>query len=353
MRWPTSSARGEVRDEVLSRHSLTVPEVRMTPDLKLATVFVIAARRRRRRGRRRSSIWNKHKRYLRGELAQRVSLKFMPELQLQGRHLVRKRRAGSTSCSPRRKSPATSTTKQMASEADNGAAAQGPARQWLADPRQAARHDLDQAVDQGASGSIRPPRPGHAGTLDPLATGVLPIALGEATKTVPVRGRRREDLPLHRALRRRDRHRRRGGRGRRDERDAASTRRRSRPMLPSFTGEISRCRRASRRIKIDGERAYDLARDGEDFELAAAHRSRSTALASSTCPDADHCRVRSRMRQGHLCSRARPRSRPRARRARPRGSAAAHPGRARSARTRRDHALPRSRRWLKAVRARF
>ncbi len=38
---------------------------------------------------------------------------------------------------------------------------------------------------------------GHAGTLDPLATGILPIALGEATKTVPVIAGRTEGLSLH------------------------------------------------------------------------------------------------------------------------------------------------------------
>ena len=46
---------------------------------------------------------------------------------------------------------------------------------------------------------------GHAGTLDPLATGVLPIALGEATKTVPFAVEGLKTVSLHRALRRRDR----------------------------------------------------------------------------------------------------------------------------------------------------
>ncbi|HKA66221.1 MAG TPA: 30S ribosome-binding factor RbfA [Methyloceanibacter sp.] len=70
--------RGEIIDEVLDQYSLTVPEVRMTPDLKLATVFVLplggegaedAVKR-----------LDKHKRFLRGELARRLSLKFMPEI---------------------------------------------------------------------------------------------------------------------------------------------------------------------------------------------------------------------------------------------------------------------------------
>ena len=57
-------SRGEIVDEVLDRHSLTVPEVRMTPDLKLATVYVMPLGGGRPRPKRRSSISNKHKRYL-------------------------------------------------------------------------------------------------------------------------------------------------------------------------------------------------------------------------------------------------------------------------------------------------
>jgi ribosome-binding factor A len=71
-------SRGEIVDEVLSRHSLTVPEVRMTPDLKLATVFVMPLG-----GGEAGEVVDhleKHKRFLRGELARRVRLKFMPDL---------------------------------------------------------------------------------------------------------------------------------------------------------------------------------------------------------------------------------------------------------------------------------
>ena len=70
--------RGEIVDEVLSRHSLTVPEVRMTPDLKLATVYVLPLG-----GEDADEAvehLNKHKRFLRGEVAKRISMKFMPEL---------------------------------------------------------------------------------------------------------------------------------------------------------------------------------------------------------------------------------------------------------------------------------
>jgi ribosome-binding factor A len=71
-------ARGEIVDDVLNQYSLTVSEVRMTPDLKLATAYVLPLG-----GEGAEDLvkhLEKHKRFLRGELAHRVSLKFMPEL---------------------------------------------------------------------------------------------------------------------------------------------------------------------------------------------------------------------------------------------------------------------------------
>jgi ribosome-binding factor A len=70
--------RGEVIDEVLSRHSITVPEVRMSPDLKLATVYVLTLGG----GEADEAVThlNKHKRFLRGEVAKRISMRFVPEL---------------------------------------------------------------------------------------------------------------------------------------------------------------------------------------------------------------------------------------------------------------------------------
>ena len=70
--------RGDIVDEVLSQYSLIVPEVRMTPDLKLATAFIFPLG-----GQGADEAvehLNKHKRFLRGELAKRVRLKFMPEI---------------------------------------------------------------------------------------------------------------------------------------------------------------------------------------------------------------------------------------------------------------------------------
>jgi ribosome-binding factor A len=71
-------SRGEIVDEVLNRHSLTVPEVRMTPDLKLATAYVLTLGG----GEASEAVehLNKHKRFLRGEVARRVNMRYMPEL---------------------------------------------------------------------------------------------------------------------------------------------------------------------------------------------------------------------------------------------------------------------------------
>jgi ribosome-binding factor A len=71
-------ARGEIADDVVNDASLTVSEVRMSPDLKLATAFVMplggegAAEA--------VAHLDQHKRFLRGELARKVNLKFMPDI---------------------------------------------------------------------------------------------------------------------------------------------------------------------------------------------------------------------------------------------------------------------------------
>ena len=108
---------------------------------------------------------------------------------------------------------------------------------------------------------------GHAGTLDPLATGILPIALGDATKAVPLI---QDGTKIYRFS---------IGWGRATTTDdtegevvATSD---IRPdaaaleaVLPRFTGTIMQRPPAFSAIKVDGERAYDLARAGETVELA-------------------------------------------------------------------------------------
>ena len=107
---------------------------------------------------------------------------------------------------------------------------------------------------------------GHAGTLDPLATGILPIALGEATKTVSfaVDGQKAYRFAV-----------RWGVETTTDDTEGAAVRTsRYRPavgeieaLLPQFTGEIMQTPPAFSAIKIDGQRAYDLAREGEHVIL--------------------------------------------------------------------------------------
>jgi ribosome-binding factor A len=70
--------RGEVHDPTLEGHMITVPEVRMSPDLRLATVYVMPLG-----GRDIGEVvaaLERNKRFLRGELARRVNLKFAPEI---------------------------------------------------------------------------------------------------------------------------------------------------------------------------------------------------------------------------------------------------------------------------------
>ncbi|HTK36299.1 MAG TPA: tRNA pseudouridine(55) synthase TruB [Caulobacteraceae bacterium] len=130
---------------------------------------------------------------------------------------------------------------------------------------------------------------GHAGTLDPLASGVLPIALGEATKTVPflmeagkayrftiawgttTASYDREGAVIETS----------------DVRPSAEA---VAAALPAFVGEIMQAPPAFSAIKVDGERAYDLARAGVDLVL----ESRPVVVHSAAvvaAPDADHVEI--------------------------------------------------------------
>jgi ribosome-binding factor A len=71
-------ARGEIHDAVLASHALTIPEVRMSPDLRLATIFVMPLG-----GKDVEAVLaalESHKRYIRGEVARAVNLKFAPDV---------------------------------------------------------------------------------------------------------------------------------------------------------------------------------------------------------------------------------------------------------------------------------
>ena len=109
---------------------------------------------------------------------------------------------------------------------------------------------------------------GHAGTLDPLATGILPIALGEATKTVAfaVDGEKSYRFTV-----------RWGVETTTDDTEGSAvdtselrpSRAAIETLLPRFIGEIMQTPPAFSAIKVDGQRAYDLARDGAEVILEA------------------------------------------------------------------------------------
>lgn len=108
---------------------------------------------------------------------------------------------------------------------------------------------------------------GHAGTLDPLASGVLPIAFGEATKTVPFVQDGEKAYRFTVSW---------GAETDTDDTEGQIVRRSAaRPaggeiesLLPGFVGSVEQAPPAYSAIKVAGERAYDLARAGVAFELA-------------------------------------------------------------------------------------
>ena len=127
---------------------------------------------------------------------------------------------------------------------------------------------------------------GHGGTLDPLASGVLPIALGEATKTVPfvMDGRKEYHFTL------------RFGQARSTEdaegevtatSDLRPTDEAIRGALAAFVGEVEQVPPAFSALKIEGKRAYDLARAGEPVALKP-RRVLIERLELLGRPDADH-----------------------------------------------------------------
>ncbi|HEV7253245.1 MAG TPA: tRNA pseudouridine(55) synthase TruB [Mesorhizobium sp.] len=125
---------------------------------------------------------------------------------------------------------------------------------------------------------------GHAGTLDPLASGMLPIALGEATKTVPYVmdgaktyrftvswGEERATDDLEGAVTARS--------------DTRPTPEQVRALLPRFTGLIMQVPPQFSAVKIAGERAYDIARGGDAVEIAPREVEIASFNLVETMPD--------------------------------------------------------------------
>ena len=149
---------------------------------------------------------------------------------------------------------------------------------------------------------------GHGGTLDPLATGVLPIAFGAATKTVAYV---MDGTKLYRFTLR-------FGEAR-DTDDADGkvtatspvrpTDEAIRAALPGFRGDIMQMPPIYSAVKVAGERAYDMAREGRPPSLEP-RPARVDSFELIERPDAGHRGVRGRLRQGRLHAQPGPRPRP-------------------------------------------
>jgi len=162
---------------------------------------------------------------------------------------------------------------------------------------------LDKPYDLGSTDAVTRVRrlfnaqkAGHAGTLDPLATGILPIALGEATKTVPFLMEAekvyRFSIEWGRTTASFDR----------EGATTATSDVRPSPeavaeALTAFVGEIQQVPPAFSAIKVDGERAYDLAREGIAVELDARTVMIHEA-AVTDAPDPDHVEITIRCGKG-------------------------------------------------------
>jgi len=157
---------------------------------------------------------------------------------------------------------------------------------------------LDKPLEMGSTQAVsivrrlfEAQKAGHAGTLDPLATGILPIALGEATKTVPFMMDAEkvyrftvtwgvstdsvdaEGVEIARS-------------------DVRPSREAVEAALPAFVGEIEQVPPRFSAIKVDGQRAYDLAREGEEFELKSRPVTIHEAAITALDPDSVEIRVR-------------------------------------------------------------
>jgi tRNA pseudouridine55 synthase len=155
---------------------------------------------------------------------------------------------------------------------------------------------LDKPFEMGSTEAVTKVRrlfdaqkAGHAGTLDPLASGILPIALGEATKTVPFMmeaqkvyrftvcwGVSTDSVDREGEIIARS--------------DVRPSLEAVKAALPMFVGEIDQVPPAFSAIKVDGRRAYDLAREGVEVELAS-RRVMIHEAAVADMPDADHAEI--------------------------------------------------------------
>jgi tRNA pseudouridine55 synthase len=162
---------------------------------------------------------------------------------------------------------------------------------------------LDKPLEMGSTEAVSKIRrlfnaqkAGHSGTLDPLASGILPIALGEATKTVPfmMEAEKVYRFTINWGVSTDSIDREGEIIARSDVRPSVAA---VEAALPAFVGEIDQVPPQFSAIKVDGQRAYDLAREGAEFELAA-RRVTIHEAAVSAAPDADHVELTIRTGKG-------------------------------------------------------
>lgn len=163
--------------------------------------------------------------------------------------------------------------------------------------------NLDKPVELGSTEAVsrirrlfNAQKAGHAGTLDPLASGVLPIALGEGTKTVPflMDAQKVYRFTVRWGVSTASVDREGEIVARSDVRPSVEA---VKAALPAFTGGIEQVPPAFSAIRVDGQRAYDLAREGVEVELKArpvtVHE-----IAVTGAPDADHVEITARTGKG-------------------------------------------------------
>ena len=162
---------------------------------------------------------------------------------------------------------------------------------------------LDKSFELGSTDAVSKVRrlfdaqkAGHAGTLDPLASGILPIALGEATKTVPfmMEAEKVYRFTINWGVSTDSVDREGEIIARSDVRPSVEA---VRAALPTFVGEIDQTPPRFSAIKVDGQRAYDLAREGADFELESRRVTIHEAEVTDAL-DADHVELTIRTGKG-------------------------------------------------------
>ncbi len=279
--------RGDVPDAALDRHPVTIPAVRMSPDLKLATISVMPLGGEGANAT--IDALNRHKKELRTLVAHKVNLKFAPDLRFTLEFELRRPGADrcafafARGCARPASRRGRRRKRAMIADAENKPAArerEGRSQRGRAPQKRSTRVEvngwinLDKPVGVTSTQAVgrlkflfNAKKAGHAGTLDPLASGVLPVAFGEATKTVPIVQEGAKEYRFRVRW---------GEETATDDAEGevvARSEKRPEPsdiaaLLPRFTGLIEQAPPMFSAIKIDGARAYDLAREGETFEIA-------------------------------------------------------------------------------------